>query len=826
MREDLPTGTVTFLFTDVEGSTNLLRSLGAKDYARALAEHRSVVREACATEGGVEVDTQGDAFFFAFPTAPGALAAAAALTQALANGAFRVRVGLHTGTPLLTQDGYVGDDVHRAARIGAAAHGGQVLVSASTASLAELALTDLGEHRFKDLLAPERIYQLGADEFPPPKTLYQTNLPVPATPFLGREREVGEVLALLSREDVRLLTLTGPGGTGKTRLAAHAAGALSERYPDGVWWVPLAALRDADLVLDTVAQTVAAKGDLASRIADDRMLLLLDNFEHLLRGASRLAPLLGRCPNLELLVTSRERLRLQGEQVYPVPTLVEGDGVRLFHARARGIDPGFGGNGAVGKLCARLDNLPLALELAAARTVVFTPEQLLERIGERLDLLVAPRDADPRQHTLRTTMEWSYDLLDADEQRLFRSLSLFIGGCTYEAVEQVCEAGADTLQSLLDKSLVRRRDDELRPRYWMLETLRQFAAEMLVGSPEEEEVGVRHTDYYVALAKMARPELEGANQESWLNRLELEHGNVRAVLERAITSAPGVALELAASMYHFWHIRGHLSEGRKWLEEAAERVETRDTLLCADALGSAADLARLQADLEGATALAESSLDIARRKGDPTLTGFALNTLSSIAGAKGDLVRAAAFLEEAISELRRADDRRGLAIATSNMGYVALTMGDLDRAAVLFEEGLELQRETGDAASAALILLNLGLVSLRRDRPDRAAEAYDECLRLSARLGHREFVAYAEDGLAALAAREGRMDRALRLVASAATLREGTGMNLDPAERELHESTVEAVRSVFEPEAIEAAYEAARPLTLDDAVAYALSGDG
>jgi predicted ATPase len=803
-----------------------LHELGAESYAKALAEHRRTIREACAAEGGVEVDTQGDALFFAFPTAPEALASAAALTEALAPGRIRVRVGLHTGTPLLTDEGYVGDDVHRAARIGAAAHGGQVLLSASTASLCpEPTLTDLGEHRFKDLSARERVYQLGAEEFPPPKTLYQTNLPIPVTPFLGREREVSEVLALLSRDDVRLLTLTGPGGTGKTRLAAHAAAALAERYPDGVWWVPLAPLRDPDLVLDTASQALAAKGDLAGRIADGRVLLLLDNFEHLLAAAPDLAPLLATCPNLQLLVTSRERLQLQGEQVYPVPTLVESDGVRLFLARACAFDPGFSTNGAVAKLCARLDNLPLALELAAARTVVFTPGQLLERLGQRLDLLVAGRDADPRQHTLRATIEWSYDLLNDEEQRLFRSLSVFAAGCSYDAVEKVCETGADTLQSVLDKSLVRRRDDELGPRYWMLETLRQFASEMLARSSEEEEVGERHTNHYVALAEIARPELDGANQELWLNRLELEHGNVRAVLERTISSAPEVALELAVSMYSFWHIRGHLSEGRRWLTEAAERVEERDLLLRADALGSAADLARLQADLESAAALAASSLDIARRNSDPRLTGFALNTLSGIAIDKGQFVQAAAWLEEAIPKLRRAGDRRGLAIATSNMGYVALTMGDLDRAAALFEEGLEFQRATGDAASAALILLNVGLVSLRRDRPDRAAEAYGECLRVSARLGHRDFVAYAEDGLAALAAREGRMDRALRLVASAATLREATGLSLDLAERELHDSTLETVRSVFEVDAIEAAYEEARALTLDEAVAYASSGD-
>ena len=287
MREDLPSGTVTFLFTDVEGSTRLLDGLGADAYAEALAKHRRIIREACAAESGVEVDTQGDAFFFAFPTAPGALAAASALTEALATGPIRVRVGLHTGTPLVTDEGYVGADVHRAARIAAVGHGGQVLVSASAAQLVELELSDLGEHRLKDLSAPERVFQLGDSEFPALKSLYRTNLPIPSTPFLGRERELREVVELLSGKDARLLTLTGPGGTGKTRLAAQAAGVAADGYPDGVWWVPLAALRDHELVLESASQVLGAQNGLASHIADKRMLLLFDNFEQVRRGCPR-----------------------------------------------------------------------------------------------------------------------------------------------------------------------------------------------------------------------------------------------------------------------------------------------------------------------------------------------------------------------------------------------------------------------------------------------------------------------------------------------------------------------------------------------------------
>jgi AAA ATPase domain/Adenylate and Guanylate cyclase catalytic domain len=333
---------VTFLFTDMEGSTRLLHELGAQEYGRALAEHRWLVREAFARHGGVEVDMQGDAFFYAFPTAPGALQAAAEAREALrASGPIRVRMGLHTGTPLLGEEGYVGHDVHRAARIAAAGHGGQVLVSASTAALVDAdQLHDLAEHRLKDLSAPERIYQLGADGFPPLKTLYRANLPVPSTPFLGRERELEDLTALLSREDVRLVTLTGPGGTGKTRLALQAAALQAERLPDGVWWVPLTSVRDPRLVLQEVAQTLESQDGLAEQIADKRMLLLFDNFEHVVEAAPGLAELLEPCPNLELLITSREPLRLAGEREYAVPLLAENDAVALFLERSVSVEAG------------------------------------------------------------------------------------------------------------------------------------------------------------------------------------------------------------------------------------------------------------------------------------------------------------------------------------------------------------------------------------------------------------------------------------------------------------------------------------------------------
>jgi class 3 adenylate cyclase len=473
VRSDLPTGTVTFLFTDVKGSTTLLHELGAEGYAAALAEHRGIVREACAERGGVEVDTQGDAFFVAFPTAPGALEAAVQITERLAGGPIRVRVGLHTGTPLLTDEGYTGADVNRAARIAASASGGQIVVSESTrALLTEGDFLDLGRHRFKDLAAAEHVYQLGSEEFPPLRSLPETNLPVPATPFLGRKEELASVVTQLGSPDVRLLTLTGAGGSGKTRLALQSAGEVAERFPGGVSWVSLSPLTDASLVAPSVVQVLGAEDvpegrlDLAfaERLSRGRVLVLVDNCEHLLPGVAQPIAAMRDVPGVTVLATSRERLQLQGEQVFGVPPLSETDGVRLFLSRASAVGAHVSATAEVEELCERLDELPLALELAAARTVLFSPRQLLDRLGKRLDLLKGARDLDPRQQTLRATIEWSHELLSPEERQLLRRLAVFLGGCTFEAAEAVCDAEPDTLQALLDKSLVRRRegDGELR----------------------------------------------------------------------------------------------------------------------------------------------------------------------------------------------------------------------------------------------------------------------------------------------------------------------------------------------------------------------------
>ena len=456
-----------------------------------------------------------------------------------------MRIGLHTGTPLLAEEGYVGGDVHRAARIAALGHGGQVLVSSATAELVEVELADLGEHRLKDLSAAERIYQLGEEAFPALNSLYRTNLPIPSTPFLGREAELAGVASLLASSNTRLLTLTGPGGTGKTRLAAQAAGLVSDSYADGVWWIPLAPLRDPELVLVTAAQVVGSKNGLAEHIQDKEMLCLFDNFEQVVEAAADVADLLASCPNLDLLVTSREPLHVTGEQEYAVPPFAHEEGVGFFLARARAVKPDFEADEAVSEICRRLDDLPLALELAAARVKALTSTQILERLEHRLPLLTGgARDLPERQRTLRATIEWSYDLLGEEEQRLFSRLSVFSGGCTLDAAENVCDAGLDTLPSLVDKSLVRFTNG----RYWMLETIREFATDALAASPDAETLGRRHAEHYLRLALEAEPELSGPAQALWFDRLGEEHDNLRAALDWSLTSDPEIGLRIAVSL--------------------------------------------------------------------------------------------------------------------------------------------------------------------------------------------------------------------------------------------------------------------------------------
>jgi predicted ATPase/class 3 adenylate cyclase len=814
---DLPSGTVTFLYTDVEGSTKLLHELGAAAYAAALAEHRRILREAFGAHGGVEVDTQGDAFFVAFPTAPGALAAAAAALDDLSTGLIRVRMGLHTGTPHLDEEGYVGVDVHRAARIAAAGHGGQVLISASTAALRGTdGLRDLGEHRLKDLSAPERIYQLGDEDFPLLKSLYRTNLPIPATPFVGREYELAEVCRLL--EDARMLTLTGPGGTGKTRLALQAAAEAAERYPDGIFWVPLAPLRDSGLVLVTAGQALGAQDGLAEHLADKSLLLLFDNFEHVVEAAPGLADLLASCPNVHLLVTSRELLRVPGEQAYPVPPLEPEDGTELFVARARAALPSFVASDTVPELCARLENLPLALELAAARVRVLSPDQLVERLSQRLDLLKAGRGVDPRQQTLRATIEWSHELLTEDEQRLFARLAVFVGGCTLESAEAVCEADLDTLASLVDKSLVRVREGD---RFWMLETIREYAAERLEDSGEAEMLQRRHAEHFLALGEEGELNTRVYSGE-WIRRLEQEHDNLRAALDHlAVSGENELVLQLAGALSVFWHEGGHVDEGRHRLESALQGQE-RPTAARARALTGAALLAYGSGDVTAARSLAAQALELHRSFGDARGAAFNLNVLCVAAIEEGDLEQAEQFAEESLDLFRQAGDEREAVSATRTLAFTYHSRGDHERARTLHESNLFQAQALGFKETEAGTLGSLAMIAFEQGRIEDALALGKQNLLACLDLGSLQGIAQSLCRSAGtFAVVPGKADTAARLLSCFEAQRKQIGVSEAWVAR-MNEQTLSTIRARLDESAFAEAWEQGRALTIDEAVALAL----
>jgi predicted ATPase/class 3 adenylate cyclase len=730
-----PAGTVTLVFTDIEGSTRLLEELGAEGYRDALAEHRRVVREACARFDGYEVDYEGDAFFYAFASAQAALAAVSEAMAGLDAGPIRVRVGIHTGEPVLDPPKYVGMDVHRAARLMAAAHGGQVVVSASTAALVPPGdtvslggLVDLGEHRFKDLAAAERVFQLGQGTFAPLKSLYRSNLPVPATPFLGRERELADVVELLTSPDVRLVTLTGPGGTGKTRLALQSAAEASGSFPDGITLVPLAPLRDPALVLSTLAQALGVEETAGQSVGQAvcgalvgrRALVLLDNLEHLLPAAADAVALLHTVAGPTLLVTSRERLQLQGEQVWPVPALSDEEGLAFFVARARQLDPGFVPDSAAGELCRRLDSLPLALELAAARTAALSTEQLLGRLADRLDLLRGSRDVDPRQRTLRATIEWSYDLLDSEEKRVLRALSVFAGGCTLEAAGAVCDADVDVLESLLDKSLVRRRDARSGPRYWLLETIREYAGEQLRVSGELETVTTRELEYLLAAA---HGQEFGSRETRRLQRLDDEYANFRD----ALASAPTVlALQMAVQLCELWLSTGRPGEGRTWMTRLlSAAVEVPDDVLARANL-IAGELATFQDDYAHATEHLDTAERLFQLSG--ATLARALLVRGWIAFLSGDLEAAARRLNESIAVAREANARAILVRALRMASVAEERLGKTEESASLANESLALARQLGDEIGAAVLLGDQAWDAARRGDYDRAVGLAREAL--------------------------------------------------------------------------------------------------
>jgi predicted ATPase/class 3 adenylate cyclase len=728
---ELPTGTVTFLFTDVEGSTRLLDELGDA-YADVLSEHRKALRECFDRHGGVEVDTQGDAFFVSFARASDALAAAVDGQVALEPGPIRVRMGLHTGEPLVTAEGYVGIDVHRAARIAAVGYGGQILVSQSTRDLAGAdGLRDLGHHRLKDLTAPERLYQLGEGDFPPLKSLNATNLPVASNPLVGREAELAELTAMLTNSE-RLVTLTGPGGSGKTRLGLQVGAELLEDFPGGVFFVPLAPLSAPELVRPAIARAAGVRQ--LEELAGRRTLLLLDNFEHLLGAATEVAALLEAGGSAKVLATSRAPLRVHGECEFAVDPLLETDAVELLVQRARSVRRDFAPDEHAKEICRRLDGLPLAVELAAARLRSLDSATLLERLDRCLPLLTGgTRDAPERQRTLRATIEWSYDLLPEDLRALFARLAVFSGTFSLDAAEKVADCSVATLDALVEASLVKALAGT---RFLMLETIRELAAERFAELDDVHELRARHARYYHAVALSACLDTDVAAEQ----RPEIvipEAPNLRASLTWALeTGETEFGLDLLVALEQFW-VLGYTSEGMRWFSAFLEHSDTVSPLLRARALRSFGSSASFAGEFDLAERLWKESLAEYEQLGDEHGIAVLLHRLSISALIRGDVERALALSERSLELHRRLANDKGAVQPLALLGAIALQSGDRRRGLALLEESAELAGKIGWRWWRAGTLSALAEVAIADERIRDARELLHEAVALALQVGDR-----------------------------------------------------------------------------------------
>lgn len=812
---ELPTGTVTFLFTDVEGSTRLVHELG-DGFADVLADHRRALRKAFAGHGGVEVDTQGDAFFVAFAKASDALDAAVEGREALTTGPVKVRMGLHTGEPVVTDEGYVGIDVHRAARIAAAGHGGQILVSRSTRDLAgSHSLRDLGEHRLKDLTAPERIYQLGDGDFPPLKSLNATNLPVASNPLVGRDRELAE-LAALFRDSARLVTLTGAGGSGKTRLGLQVAAELVEVFPGGVFFVPLAGVEQPDLVKSTIAATIGVR-ELAD-LRDRHALVLVDNFEHLLDAAPVVGSLLSAAPRARVLVTSRAPLRVEGEQEFALEPLPDVDAIELLTQRARAVRLDFEPDEAAREICRRLDGLPLALELAASRLRSLGSAALLERLDRRLPLLTGGRrDAPDRQRTLRATIEWSYDLLPQELRRMFERLAVFAGTFSLEAAEAVAGATLDDLAALVEASLLKAVGED---RFLMLETIREFAGERFEEADDLEEVGRRHADHYLWIAEAANLSggAEGAVEHHDVAERELD--NFRKALARAVEGGDVAAgLRLAIALDTFWVARDPF-EGRGWFAALLERAKDVPRALRARALLTYGGLVFIVGEFEQGTLLYKESLAEYAAVGDERGRADVLHRLANSALAEDDYVRARALAEESMEIYRGFGSRTGEAVALGTIANVDWRTGNHELALELAEKSAAMAAETGLLWWHVGMLYHLCEWSLQGERPEEADRFGRESLALAHRIGDRMHSVYLLALLARGAAEDGRLERAGVLWGAVEAEEERGIVGQWEDEREVYAAPVLAhAGGDFERGRTEG-----HGLTLDEAVGVALAG--
>ncbi len=894
-----PVGEITFLFTDIEGSTALVDRLGTADWRPLLERHRVLIREALSRHGGLEIQTEGDSFFAVFRSAADAVYAAADAQRALAaetwpdEAVIRVRMGMHTGIGELDADGsYVGHDVHRAARVAGAANGGQVLLSEASSVLVEGHLPDgvtvrpLGSHRLKDL-RPERISQLDVEglssDFAPIRSLdtRPNNLPEQLTGFIGRERELADVGSLLERS--RLVTLTGPGGTGKTRLSLQIAADVTDAFPDGVWFVPLGIVKDPTMVIPSITHTIGVADDpqhgpielLARELAERRVLVVLDNMEQLLASAGDISALLRQAPGLRILATSRAPLRVSGEQEYPVPglpapaelhrmgpyqreqlpaaqrsrdpaTLGQFAAVQLFLARARAVKPGFELTTAnaddVAAIVAHLGGIPLAIELAAARLRFLTPAAIHERLEGRLDLPgSSSADVPERQQTLRGAIAWSYELLDVPTGRLFERLGVFAGGFDLVCAEAVTgptnELGLDVLEglaALVDQSLVRSEEQGGEPRFSLLEPIREFALERLIERGEEELARERHARAYRDLAVRLEPDISGAGQRAVLDRLEVEHANVRAAIDWADAQSEGVlAMEIAVAVWRFWQKRGHLREARSRMESLIGRAwfPALPVVLRARADEVLGGIIYWHGDMIGARPPYEAALALWREVGDEAEVANALYNLSftysmATINDPGAERVAAQILDEALATYRKLGDRRGTANVLWARGIQAYFANDNVAAAPFFAEALELYRAVGDRTQEAWALHQLGSTRLKLNEPAEARALIRDALRIFDDTGDISGMTMALDDLAAVAVTDSDLVRAARLEGLARRLQATSGAMLAGVVQEAFEqATRPEARNHLDPSELERHRAEGASFALPDGIRYALGDE-
>ena len=866
---DPPVGTVTFLFTDIEGSTRLLQALG-DEYGEVLVAHGHVMRTAIADQGGAGVRTEGDSFFAVFSSANAAIAAAVAAQRGLASPnwtaavALRVRMGLHTGEGRLVGQDYVGLDVHRAARIAAAAHGGEILISHTTSTLVAgslltgVAVRDLGEHRLKDLDRPERLYRVIIDglptDFPPPRSVEvgKAHLPTRATSFIGRRGELDALRQLLRGN--RLVTLVGPGGTGKTRLAIEMAAEASADFADGTWFVDLSPLADPALVGPTVARALGLSDQPGRPIIDllkahielRELLLVLDNFEHLVPATPVVEELLGTAPGLKVVVTSRGVLNLYGEQEFPVAPLTlpkpseagdpgsvtDYEALALFVERARAVKPAFAltarSGPAVAEICIRVDGLPLAIELAASRVRLLEPHEILDRLDRHLPTLATGGINLPaRQPTLRATIDWSYDLLAGPEQALFARLAIFAGGSSFDAAESICnpgrELGLDTfdgIASLVDQSLLRRTAAGAESRFGMLETIREYGRDRLAASGESDEVGLRHLHFYRDLAEMAEPELVGPDQAAFLDRLELEHDNLRDALRRAVDRRYAEAgLRLAAALWRFWFQRGYLREGRAWLQALLALEPDSPSPARARAYGALGGLAYWLSDVDETERAYDAALHLYRQLGDREGEAEALYNMAFVPAMRGDMEEAGRRFEGSLAAANRVG--RSDVIAKSKQGLgMAIQASAPELAVSLLQEALTYYRQQDERLHLGDALTGLAQAYVALDQPDLGRGAYIEALRLFASAMNLPSIATALNGMADLESSAGRHVEAMYLVGAAAGLTDRTGAR-GPLVSVRERNAVDAAFAAIGTEAVDDAMAAGRRLTLEESIEYA-----